>query len=159
MLQSIITHHQQWQIVIDAISEKSTPQQTVLQTQGYIINQYHKILYHNHLPDEYKLEWLTECYYELMTMTDLLAQHQKPIHALSIITTSLSHIPEIDDFTQSEDEASHLIEYFGHSLNNLLKQSSLEETTQILELYQQFLTKLYPDNLYYDQLHELHTFF
>ena len=97
MLQSIITHHPQWQIVTAAMAEKSTPQHTAAHTKDYIEQQYQKILYDSHIPDHFKREWLAACFYELITMTDLLTKYQKPFHALSIITTSLLQLPEIDE--------------------------------------------------------------
>lgn len=155
MLHSIIMHHPQWQIAFDAIFENSTPLHTAAQTKEYILNQYNKILYNRRLPDQHKLELLTECYYELMTMTDLLIQNGRPFQALNIIITSLSHLPEMDENTLSEDEVPQLIEHFGHSFNNLLNQSSPEETTQITEQFQQFLNKLSPNDLNYEPMNEL----
>jgi hypothetical protein len=155
MLHSIITHHPQWQIAFDAIFENSTPQYTAAKTKEYILNQYNKILYHNRLPDQHKLELITECYYELMTMTDLMIQNGKPFHALSIIVISLSYLPKIDDNTLSEDEVPQLIGHFGHSFNNLLKQCSPEERIQIAEQFQYFLNKLSPNDLYYEPMNKM----
>jgi hypothetical protein len=93
-----------------------------------------------------------------MSIADLLTENQQPFHALAIITTSLSHLPEIDEYTLSEDEVPQLIEQFGHSLRKILQHSPPDQSQQILSNYNTFLTTLTPNNLYLDELHHLTQF-
>jgi len=132
-----------------------TPEQLSGQTLTDIRLQYKKYLYPHKLPDQYKFEILTNYFYSLMDQADQLTDQGKPFHALAIITTSLSHLPQIDDYTLSEIEVPHLIEMFGHSLRKVLQQSPPEQQPQLLNNYTTFLTTLSPNNLYLDELHHL----
>ncbi len=155
LLSTIISHHPHWQIALQAIEHNTTPEQSAIQIRQHIQQHYSKYLYNNKLPDYYKLETLTNFFYELKSIADLLTENQQPFHALAIITTSLSHLPEIDEYTLSEIEVPHLIEQFGHSLRKTLSQSPPDQSQQILSNYNTFLTTLTPNNLYIDQLYHL----
>jgi hypothetical protein len=132
-----------------------TPEQLSEQTLTDIRLQYKKYLYPYKLPYEYKLEILTNFFYDLMNKADQLTDQDKPFHALAIITTSLSHLPEIDEYALTEQEVPYLIEHFGHSLRKTLSQSPPDQSQQLLNNYNTFLTTLTPNNLYLDELHHL----
>ena len=159
LLDAVLTSHPHWNMLLKAMTDEWTVEETSIHYNQYITQLYNETIYQSHTLNEYQLDIVTDPLYELIDHASFLAQSGKVFHSLAICTTILGRVEEIDQNSLSECQVPEIIDQVETCMTEINTNSTARQRKQLYRKYTHFLQQISKDNMYKPDFEEFVNYF